>query len=850
MAPSWSVWLLPGLAVLAVAAVGLMVAFTRRLSSIDRHGWRLLSAAPLLAVLPSTRPLSAVVLVASVSMIGFMVMPRRRRLRGVLDVALVASCVVFSLWPLVGPRVAGEIQAGGVWERFTAVLALLAVSASAVVVANQTTALRRGLAVQLVGVAGISVVLVNRLPAVANAVAVVSGAAAILLAGHIVARVEQDGRLVDVRRRPASMLVSGVAIALAVAAGGRSLIGGDYLEPFIGVTGIAVVLLVLGRQLVTIVESAWTARDLEDEIAARTAELQTSEVRFRSLVQTSSDVVTILDEEGVVLFLTPSVERVFGYRPSDCEGRSLWGMLHPDDVPLARKMLAEAVAHPDECLTVEWRLSHQGGGWSHCESTVRSLLHEPSVCGIVLNTRDVTERKGLEEQLIREALHDSLTGLANRGLLRDRANRALDRRERMGHQIAVLLIDLDDFKAINDGLGHAAGDEALGIVARRLLGCVEPGDTVARLGGDEFAILLEAIEPGHPAVVAEKIQEMLRLPMFVLGHEVFTPASVGVATTSHSKTADELLENADMAMYLAKGRGKGQVAMFVPEMHVELRNRLTVVTELRHAVARQEFSLRFQPLVDLKTRRLMGVEALLRWRHPRRGLLTPDAFIALAETSGIIVPLGRWIMAEAMRELAQWHAAHPRPDRALSITINLSARQFLDPGLLGDVAAALENTGVAPGSVVLELTETMLMHDIEETIDTLRALKRLGVRLALDDFGTGYSSLSYLRRFPIDILKIDRSFVTSLTTEEGPDVVRSILNLADTFKLTTVAEGIENSSQLAMLRALGCTYGQGYLFAKPLRSTQVEQLLADEMRRHERAASPALATADDHVSSV
>ena len=840
----------PGLSGCALVAIGVMVAQTRRLTGIDRLGWRLLSVAPFLAATPSARPLAAVVLVASVAIIGFTVMPHRRRLRGVFDVALVAACVVFALWPVLGPRVVDGIQAEGRWGPVTMVLSLLAISASAVVAANQATALRRGLTIQLVGVMGLSVALVNRLPDLASAVALGSGVAAILLAGRVVAEAEEHGRLIDVRRRPASMLVSGLAIALAVAAGGRSLVGGDYLEPFIGLAGITVVLLVLGRQLVTIVESAWTTRDLEDEIAARTADLQTSEVRFRSLVQTSSDVVTILDEEGIVLFLTPSVERVFGYRPSDCEGRSLWGMLHPDDVPLARKMLAEAVAHPEDCLTVEWRLSHQDGGWSHCESTVRSLLHEPSVGGIVLNTRDVTERKGLEEQLIREALHDSLTGLANRGLLRDRANRALGRRERMGHEIAVLLIDLDDFKAINDGLGHAAGDEALGVVARRLLECVEPGDTVARLGGDEFAVLLEAVEPGDPAVVAEKIQERLKLPMFVLGHEVFTPASVGVATTTHSRTADELLENADMAMYLAKGRGKGQVAMFVPEMHVELRNRLTVVTELRHAVAREEFSLRFQPLVDLKTRRMMGVEALLRWRHPRRGLLTPDAFIALAESSGIIVPLGRWIMEEAMRELAEWHAAHPRPDRALSVTINLSARQFLDPGLLGDVSAALSTTGVAPGSVVLELTETMLMHDIEETIDTLRSLKRLGVRLALDDFGTGYSSLTYLRRFPIDILKIDRSFVTSLTTEEGPDVVRSILNLADTFKLVTVAEGIENSSQLAMLRSLGCTYGQGYLFAKPLRSTQVAQLLADEQGRHQRAVPALDVIAEERLSSA
>ncbi len=633
---------------------------------------------------------------------------------------------------------------------------------------------------------------------------------------------DRRGRLSHLRR--AVPAIVGLVVTFA---SGVALSGGQYLAPLVALVGIAIVLSVVGRQLVSILERETHAASLEAEVASRTAELEKSEVRFRSLVQSSSDVITILDAEGTILFQTPSVQRVFGYQPGDYEGRTIWELLHPDDIGRAGQVLDEAMAAPERALTADWRLRTSIGTWAHCESTVRSLLSDPSVSGIVLNTRDVTERKALEEQLIREAFHDSLTGLANRALLRDRAAVALARASRTEGCVALMLVDLDDFKAVNDGLGHAAGDEVLVAVSRRLSECVRPNDTVARLGGDEFAVLLDDAEgDGSPEAVAARIQELLRLPLLVAGHELFAAASIGVAlAVPGSLDAEELLRNADVAMYMAKGKGKGQVARFHPEMHIEMRDRITLANELRRAVSQEQFSLRYQPLVDLKTKRIVGMEALVRWQHPQRGLVGPMDFIPMAEATGTIVPLGRWILqraVDALVDLQQVQGPHERP---VSVTINLSPRQFQEPTLVEEIEAVVGNAGIEPWTVVLELTETMLMDDIDGAIETMQRLKKLGVRLALDDFGTGYSSLSYLRRLPIDILKIDKSFIDSLSTVEGPGMVRSILRLGDTFRVATLAEGIETAEQLSQLRALGCTYGQGYLFARPLRRSELKSLL-------------------------
>jgi diguanylate cyclase (GGDEF)-like protein/PAS domain S-box-containing protein len=621
------------------------------------------------------------------------------------------------------------------------------------------------------------------------------------------------------------ILLTVIPLAIAVSAAIPFLANGDY-GPVLGFVGVATVMLVIGRQVVTVLDGASVARRLEGEVDARTSELRASEIRFRSLLQGSSDVISLVDDDGMIVYQTPSVERVLGYRPGDYAGRALAELLHPDDVPRARAALRQAIASPDSGISVEWRMRKSTGDWAACETIVRSLLADPDVGGIVLNTRDVSERKVLEEQLIREALHDPLTQLANRALLRDRINLALARTERGGNRVTLLLLDLDDFKAVNDGLGHAAGDTVLQLLSRRLQQCVRPGDTVARLGGDEFAILIEEDGPDPELFlrVAHRVQDALRSPVFVDGHEVFTPLSMGIAGGDNCKDADELVRNADVAMYMAKGRGKNQFALFEPEMHAAMRDRLTLATELRRAVGDEQFTLRYQPVVELATGRVTSAEALVRWNHPERGLVSPAEFIAVAESTGVIVPLGRWIMREACSAAARLQSE--QNNGRLAVAINLSARQFQDEALVEDVAAAVADAGLDPWSIILELTETMLMDDIEGAIDTLRALKALGVRLALDDFGTGYSSLSYLRRFPIDLLKIDQSFVAALTTEEGPGLVRSIIRLGETFKLATLAEGVEQPEQLAVLRRAGCTFAQGYLFSKPLKEEQLRAMLA------------------------
>ncbi len=629
----------------------------------------------------------------------------------------------------------------------------------------------------------------------------------------------------------------------AVVVSGWVLSGGQYVAPLVAMVGIALVLAVVGRQLVAILDGESHARSLEAEVEARTAELRKSEVRFRSIVQAASDVISILDEDAIVLFQSPAVERVLGYEPDDFQDHSFWELLHPDDIAAAQTLFREAVASPAALVSGELRVRNSAGEWVVCENVFRSLLHEPSVGGVVLNTRDVTERKTLEAQLIRQALHDPLTGLANRLLLRDRASLAMARARRERRRVALMLVDLDDFKAVNDAFGHEAGDQLLVNVARRLVQAVRPGDTVARLGGDEFAVLLDdARGDAAPDVVAARLRDLLRAPMLVNGHELFAPASVGVALADATTgDADELLRNADVAMYMAKGKGKSQMATFHPDMHAEMRDRLTLATELRLAVSRGDFAMRYQPLVDLKTHRVVGFEALVRWRHRTRGLVAPAEFIPLAETTGTIVPLGRWVMQEAVAALAELQAQQVPGERPVSVTINLSGRQFQEPTLVEEISELVQSSGVEPWTVVLELTETVLMDDIENAIETMQALKAIGVRLALDDFGTGYSSLSYLRRFPLDVLKIDKSFVHALGTQEGPGLVRSVLRLGDTFHLATLAEGIELPEQHAMLKALGCTYGQGFLFARPLKQFEAREVLSVQSREGGDAWQRALA---------
>jgi diguanylate cyclase (GGDEF)-like protein len=420
---------------------------------------------------------------------------------------------------------------------------------------------------------------------------------------------------------------------------------------------------------------------------------------------------------------------------------------------------------------------------------------------------------------LHQAFHDPLTDLPNRALFVDRLELGLSRVRRSKSKLAVLFLDIDRFKIVNDSLGHAAGDELLQEVASRLVASIRPGDTAARFGGDEFAILLEDIDGRDGAEhVALRILGALRAPLSVAGRDVFISASIGIAM--HAQTAGDMIRDADLAMYRAKAEGKGRHAVFEPSMHVAVVERADLEADLQRVIERDQLVLHYQPIVALGNRAIIGVEALVRWRHPTRGLVSPEAFIPLAEEMQVMGELGRWILSEACREVAGWRALRP-----LRLSVNLSAVQLHSAdALASDVADALAESGLSPEALVLEITETALMRDVTETILSLRALKELGVLLAVDDFGTGYSSLDYLRRFPIDMLKIDKAFVDDLGAGDAT-LAQAIIDLGESFDLQVVAEGVEHESQRQRLLELGCSYGQGYHFSPPMPAGEMHILL-------------------------
>ena len=431
----------------------------------------------------------------------------------------------------------------------------------------------------------------------------------------------------------------------------------------------------------------------------------------------------------------------------------------------------------------------------------------------LVNAHRYVERQAFEQKLHHQAFHDSLTGLPNRALFVDRLQHALSRMPRRSHSVSVLFLDIDRFKMINDSLGHDVGDRLLVEVADRLSSCLRPSDTLARYGGDEFTILLEDPEVDGAVQVAERILELLKEPFTLAGREVSASASIGIAHAP-SPMGEDPLREADLAMYRAKDRGRGRWETFDPEMNRYARGRLDSETELAEAVERREFVLHYQPVVALSTGRVTGVEALVRWIHPRRGVVSPAEFIPLAEETGAIVPLGRWVLEEACRQAVEWDGEGLSP---LQLNVNLSAVQFQREDLVETVAAVLEVTGLSPSRLTLELTETIVMEDVEAGMDAMARLRELGVRIALDDFGQGYSSLGYLKRFPLDNIKIDRSFVDGLVgSPEDQAIVRSVVMLAREMHMTVTAEGVETAEQLDAVRLLGCDEAQGYFFSAPL----------------------------------
>jgi diguanylate cyclase (GGDEF)-like protein len=442
--------------------------------------------------------------------------------------------------------------------------------------------------------------------------------------------------------------------------------------------------------------------------------------------------------------------------------------------------------------------------------------------------KEVSERKQVEEQLLHNAFHDGLTGLANRALFMDHLKLALGRAQRHAtYRFAVLFLDLDRFKLINDSLGHMAGDQLLVGVARRLETAMRPGDTVSRLGGDEFTVLLDDLKDADEAeAVAERLQQQLTPSFNLGGHEVFTTVSIGIALSAEDyHRPEDILRDADTAMYRAKSLGKARYEIFDKVMHARAMDRLGLERDMRGAVEHRELFLQYQPIVSLATGSLRGFEALVRWQHPERGLIHPAKFIPIAEETGMIIPIGKWILNEACRQMSRWQKLS-RSDGPLPVSVNLSGKQFLQPDLLEQIQEVLRETGLDPRGLKLEITETVVMENIETATHTLEQLRALGVELSIDDFGTGYSSLSYLQRFPVSTLKIDRSFVSRMTESDGTaEIVRTIMQLAQNLGMDVVAEGVETESQRAQLRDFECEFGQGYYFSRPMDSDAAEALL-------------------------
>jgi diguanylate cyclase (GGDEF)-like protein/PAS domain S-box-containing protein len=540
--------------------------------------------------------------------------------------------------------------------------------------------------------------------------------------------------------------------------------------------------------------------------------------------------MALVAPDGRWLEVNHSLCEMLGYEEQEMLGLSLGDVAHPDDLAAVLINIDRLVKDKSETFQVEQRFLHKRGHtvWTLLSVSVVTAAADKSA-HLIFQSQDITDRKRAEERLVHDALHDSLTGLPNRVLFMDHLKHAVERaRRNKGFHFTVLFLDLDRFKIINDSLGHMVGDQLLVGIARRLETCVRSIDTVARLGGDEFTILLEDLkDPAETVEIVNRIQSELSVPFKLGGHEVFTSVSIGVApSTTGYERAEDILRDADTAMYRAKSSGKARHEVFDREMHAHAMNLLHIETDLRRAVERGEMRLHYQPIVSLADESIIGFEALVRWQHSERGLVSPMDFIPVAEETGLIVPIGRWVLREACRQMSEWK----RRDASamlLFMSVNLSGKQFTQPDLLGQVTRILEETGLDPHSLKLEITESVVMENIDAAIETLESLRSLGVEVSIDDFGTGYSSLSYLHRLPIDTLKVDRSFVSRMASNnENTEIVRTIVTLAQSLDMKVVAEGVETSEQLAQLQILRCEGAQGYLFSRPLDAEAASALLA------------------------
>ncbi|MFC4062922.1 putative bifunctional diguanylate cyclase/phosphodiesterase [Planomonospora corallina] len=625
------------------------------------------------------------------------------------------------------------------------------------------------------------------------------------------------------RRRPFSLLPYG-----AIAATGALLLvsvrkaDGEIRVIAAGV--LVITALVVVRQILAFYDNAHLLSRLDSSML----ELGRLERWSRSLVQNSSDIIAVTALEGHILFISPSVERILGTPAETWIGGPVTRCTHPDDLPTLNELSRRLRQEPRATATCQVRMRRADGTWRWLEIAGANRLDDPSIRGIVSNVRDVTETKRFQDQLEYQATHDTLTRLANRDLFARRAESALA--EAGGAGVALALIDLDDFKAINDRLGHAVGDALLTAVAERLRACVRPGDMVARLGGDEFAVLLRGVCAAKAEETAEQIILTLGTPVPADGHDLLVQASIGLVEGGPDIDANELLRRADLAMYAAKEQGKSRYVRYVEEMDARAVEHARLGAELRRALAAGQLFLLYQPVVALPDGELSSLEALVRWHHPERGMVSPAQFIPVAERNGMIVEIGTWVLREACRQMADWRRRYgaAAPYR---MAVNVSARQLREPEFAQAVADVLEETGLAPEDLLLEITETAVF-DGGLALETVRAVRELGVGVALDDFGTGHSSLGLLRTCPVDALKVDKLFVDGVTgTVENSAIATSLAQIARALRLQAVAEGVETEAQAKRLYQLGYRLAQGFHFAPPLPAGDIGRRLAERAAR-------------------
>jgi diguanylate cyclase (GGDEF)-like protein/PAS domain S-box-containing protein len=589
---------------------------------------------------------------------------------------------------------------------------------------------------------------------------------------------------------------------------------------------IAIVYFTYCTYLKNVEASVTQAEQAERHVAA----LRESEERFRSAFDHAAG-MALVATDGSWIKVNRSLCEMVGYSERELLASNFQAITHEDDLANMSMHIAQLLEGKLPNYQMELRYKHKHGHdiWILLSVTIIRDAQMDSV-NLIFQIQDITDRKRAEERLLHEAFHDVLTGLPNRALFMDHLKLSVERGKRREDRLfAVLFLDLDRFKIINDSLGHMVGDQLLVGIARRLEICLRPGDTVARLGGDEFTVLLEDLSNVTEAIeVAERLQQALALPFNLNGHEVFTTVSIGIALSSTGyDRPEEVLRDADTAMYRAKVLGKARHEVFDKTMHAFAMNLLQMETDLRRAIERKEFVLHYQPIVALETGAISGFEALIRWHHPERGFVSPNEFINIAEETGLIIPIGQWVLEEACRQIREWQEQFPQYP-PLQISVNLSSKQFINSNLIEQIRKVIEDTGIDPYSLKLELTESMVMENFDTAIEMLKQLRMLGIELSIDDFGTGYSSLSYLHRFPISTLKIDRSFVSCMNElNENAEIVRTIVMLARSLKMNVVAEGVETMDQLSQLAMLECEYGQGYFFSKPLDVNGAAKLLAE-----------------------